>query len=306
MAFTGAMKVTGSFNGPGSAGSIDSYDSKNGAYDPTVVTNPSSPYYADSRNGDVSVATPNFTEGGPIYGNVTTNGGNVKASNTQISGTIDNNVPFTVPPLAKPAYPTGYYTGSGTTINPPSGTSAASPAFYVYSSLTSGVTINDNSSDTGAYKETYVTIVVNGDVGQNITIKPHVNAKIYFTGDLSLKGSNIVNNNVDGAPTGLWGPPLNLNPPSPSRAGHLQFYGISPTDGSYQTININPPGDIYATFYAPNGDITETGNPDIFGAIVTHNFSGNGNTGFHYDKEIADLGGIALDYQIASFMEDIR
>ena len=47
------------------------------------------------------------------------------------------------------------------------------------------------------------------------------------------------------------------------------------------------------------------GNPDIFGAIVCNNFTGNGNTGFHYDKEIANMG-IPIDYQVASYVEDVR
>ena len=45
---------------------------------------------------------------GPIWGDVTTNGGNVTHSGYQISGTIDNNVPFTIPPLPAPDT-TGYH-----------------------------------------------------------------------------------------------------------------------------------------------------------------------------------------------------
>jgi len=89
-----------------------------------------------------------------------------------------------------------------------------------------------------------------------------------------------------------------------SRAGHMQFYGISPTDGSTQTINVTPPGNLWATFYAPSASMSMIGNPDIFGAIVCNSFTGNGNTGFHYDKEI--INSIPIDYQVASYIEDIR
>ena len=66
-------------------------------------SNPSNAtYLADAHDGDVSVGAKNFTEGGPIWGDVTTNGGNVTHSGYQISGTIDNNVPFTIPPLPAP------------------------------------------------------------------------------------------------------------------------------------------------------------------------------------------------------------
>ena len=289
LSFTGSLRVGNSFDGPGSAGVVDSYDSRNGPYT-FVANNPASPYYADSRNGDVSVGTASFAEGGPIYGNVTTNGGNVTHSATSISGTIDNAVPFTIPPLVKPAYPTGFILGVGNTptITPAQAIGTpGSPNFYVYSGLTS-LTINAVG---GA--ETYVTVIVNGNVGP-ITINNHVNAKIYFTGNLSAKANELVNNNVD-----------NAVPTNPSRAGHMQLYGVSPTDGSTQTIAIAPPGSIAATIYAPSADISLTGNPDWYGAIVARSFSGNGNTGFHYDKAIAGEG-IVTDYRVASYIEDVR
>jgi len=311
-AFTGALKATGSFDGPGSAGVIDSYDSKNGAYY-FAANNPSDPHYADSQNGDVSVATSSFTEGGPIYGNLTTNGANVTHSNASVSGTIDNNVPFTIPPLVRPDT-TGYTTGSGTTLNLPTGTTAANPATYYYSSLSSGLTINGQTVATGLPNagkpaETYITIVVGsagattGTVRGPISIAAGVNAKIYFTGDLSMKAKDIKNDNVDGA-TGIYNAD-GTSSTDYSRAGHLQFYGISPTDGTNETLSITPPGDFYATLYAPNDDLSLTGNPQVYGTIVVHNFTGNGNTGFHYDKELA-LGGIAIDYQLVSYVEDLR
>ena len=119
--FGGALRVVNAFNGPGTAGFVDSYNSKNqtnpNPSSPKVInndtpgpnttsyygSNPSnSTYLADAHDGDVSVAAKNFIEGGPIWGDVTTNGGNVTHSGYQISGTIDNNVPFTIPPLPAP------------------------------------------------------------------------------------------------------------------------------------------------------------------------------------------------------------
>jgi hypothetical protein len=305
--FSAAIKATASFNGPGSAGVVDSYDSKNGIYNPLAASNPLDPHYSDARSGDVSVATSSFSEGGPIYGNVTTNGGNVThSSNPLISGTIDNSVPFTIPPVVEPDT-TGYSTGSGSTLNVPTGTSPSNPAKYVYSSsLSDGFTINGQNvasglPNAGNPAETYVTIVVNGDVS-NITIAKGVNAKIYFTGDLSIKASKTNNNNIDGA-TGVYN--ANGSPSTDySRPGHLQFYGISPTDGSTNEVKIQP-GDLYATIYAPNSDFSMIGNAQVFGAIVVHIFNGNGITGLHYDKELAALG-IAVGYQVASYIEDIR
>lgn len=310
-AFTGALKATGTFDGPGSAGVIDSYDSKNGAYY-FAANNPSDPHYSDATNGDVSVGTSSFTQGGPIYGNLTTNGANATHSNTQVSGSIDNNVPFTIPPLVEPdttSYTSG---GNGNSLTVPAGTTAANPATYVFnatlSSGNSAFTINGQNvaaglPNAGQPAEVYVTIVVNGDVG-NVKIAQGVNAKIYFTGNLSIKLNKYSNNNVDGA-AGTYN--ANGTPSTNySQSGHLQFYGISPTDGSNHSINISPPGTLYATIYAPDDDVSIIGNVQIDGAVVCHNFSGNGNTGFHYDKEIAAEGGIPTDYRVASYIEDIR
>ncbi|HWX15375.1 MAG TPA: hypothetical protein VNY07_02200 [Chthoniobacterales bacterium] len=308
------LETTGTFYGPGSAGWIDSYDSKNGPYT-FVANNPSAQHYNDSHSGNVSDGTSTFTEFGSIYGNVTTNGGTVThKSNGTISGTIDNNVAFTVPPVVRPDT-TGYTTGGGSTLNLPTGTTVANPATYYYTSLSDGLTINGRNvahglPNAGKPAETYVTIVVgsanatDGDVGGRITVGAGVNAKIYFTGDLSTKARDLVNNNVDGA-TGIYN--ADGTPSTDySLAGHLQFYGVSPTDGSTEAISISPPGNVYAAFYAPNADFTVNGNPDIFGAVVCHNYYNNGNTGFHYDKQLGLLLGPVTDYQIASYIEDIR
>src|SRR5437870_827536 len=224
------------------------YDSKNGAYY-FAANNPLDPHYSDATNGDVAVGSSSFSSGGPIYGNLTTDGANATHSNTQVSGTIDNTVPFSIPPVVKPDT-TLYLPGSSGTLIVPPGTTPSTPAQYVYSSLSGGLTINGQNvlpllPNAGKPAETYVTIVVNGDVGGTITIKQGVNAKIYFTGNLSAKANNILNNNVDGA-TGIYNADGSAST-NYSRASHMQFYGISPTGGSNQTIDITPPGNVWAT-----------------------------------------------------------
>ncbi len=90
-----------------------------------------------------------------------------------------------------------------------------------------------------------------------------------------------------------------------SRAGHNWFYGISPPSGASRRINITPSQDIYVAIYAPDHDFATNGNPDYFGVMVCKSFYGNGNTAFHFDKQLAS-NGPPLDYRIASYIEDIR
>jgi hypothetical protein len=283
--FEAAVKCTTSFLGPGSAGVIDSYNSNNGPYY-FCANNPSDPHYSDSRSGSVAVATPNFAIfNGTIYGNVSTNSGAVTPS-SHIQGIIDNNVPFTIPPFVMPtdlpipqASPTS---GSGNvTITPPAAGSATTPTAYLISSVSGTLTINQVGSS-----QTYVAIHVTGNITGKITVKAGVHARVYFDGNIDVKARDI--DNVSGL------------------AANLQFYGISPTDPSTtQRIDIAPPGDFAATFYAPSADYHMNGNPDITGAIVCKTYYGNGNTSWHYDRAL-EKEGDAVDYRILSYVEDTR
>jgi hypothetical protein len=89
-------------------------------------------------------------------------------------------------------------------------------------------------------------------------------------------------------------------------ASKLQYHCICAADSSStQTIAIAPPGKFAATFYAPSANFTLNGNPDVTGAIVCKTFYGNGNTSWHYDRSLDNIGN-AVDYRVASYVEDIR
>ncbi len=263
---------------------IDSYSSANGPYY-FAANNPSDPHYSDSRSGNVEIDSAVATIRGMLYGNVATNGGTIVRS-YQITGTIDNNVPFTVPPFKLPtdfqlpqSSPTKV-TGN-VTINPPAAGSAKTPTFYLLSSFTGKLTVNPFGAS-----QTYVDLHVTSDITGSVDVTPNVHLRIFFDGNINVKARDITNE------SGV--------------AANLQFYGISPTDPSVsQSIAIAPPGNYAATFYAPSADFTLTGNPDITGAIVCRTFYGNGNTSWHYDRTLDNVGD-AVDYRIVSYIEDIR
>ena len=319
--FEGAIKADGSFAGPGSAGRVDSYDSHNGAYQ-FVANNPSHPWYEDSRNGNVAVNSPNFVQGGPIYGDVGTNGGNVTRTNTNISGSIDNTISFDLPEQKEPTIPVGN-PAIGTDLSTITPTATASnpstPNWVRYTGNFHNVNISALNDGAGSPVETYINVIVSGDVG-DVTVPKGVTLRVYFKGNVNTKARDLVNDNVDGA-TGVKKQVWNADGTAArnadnslkfvasdhvSRAGHMQFYGISPANGGTQTINIGPPGNVWATFYAPDANMYLTGNPDWYGAIVCKSFEGNGNTGFHYDKALAGLIGDPIDYRIAHYVEDVR
>ena len=305
--FDAAIKAAGSFYGLGSAAYIDSYDSRNGPYNPSVKTNPSSPYYKDSRHGNVEIGSATATVKGTIYGDVATNGGTI-VNSQYITGTVDNNVPFTLPDYHMPDTSGWVYQAPGTgagklpnavtssnqTLTPSTAGSSSSPNYYVISTLSGRLTVNQVPG-----QETYVAIRVNaGDITGGITVNPGVHLRIYFDYNIDTKNSDLANNN-----------PTSTNP----LAADLQFYGISPPRDANgvpvrtQSINLNSgqPGTLAATFYAPSADVIENGNPDFIGTVVCKSFYSNGNISWHYDRALNSEGEV-LDFRIASYVEDTR
>jgi len=286
--FEAAIKCVSTFYGLGDAAMIDSYNSKNGPYY-FCANNPSDPHYSDSRSGSVEINSAVATIRGMLYGDVYTNGGTIVRS-SQITGTIDNNVPFTVPPfylprnLPLPQPSPTQVLGGNITITPPSAGTPAAPTFYLLSSFVHGGNLIVNPAAGG--QKTYVAIHLTNDLTGSIDVKPNVQLKIYIDGNVDLKARDI--NNESGI------------------ASNLQYYSISPTDpATSQHINIAPPGNFAATFYGPSADLSINGNPDITGAAVCKTFYGNGNTSWHYDRELNSEGD-AVDYRIASYVEDAR
>jgi len=310
--FDAAIKANGVFYGLGSAAYIDSYDSRNGPYNPTVKTNPSSPYYKDSRHGSVEINSGTATIKGTIYGDVATNGGTV-INSQYVTGTVDNNVPFTLEDYHMPDTSGWSFQAAGTgagklpssvtsnsqTLTPPAAGTSAAPNYYVISTLSGKLTVNQVAGE-----ETYVAIRVNssdvngeGIIG-GITVNPGVHLRIYFDYNISTKNSDLANNN-----------PTSTNP----LASNLQFYGISPPRDANgnpvrtQTIDLNSgnPGTLAATFYAPSAAVNENGNPDFIGTVVCKTFYANGNIAWHYDRALNSEGEL-LDFRIASYVEDTR
>jgi hypothetical protein len=282
--FEAAIKCIRTFYGLGDAAMIDSFDSRNGAYYFAALS-PNDPHYSDSRSGNVEINSAVATIRGWVYGDVATNGGTIVRSQ-YISGTIDNNVPFSVPPYYLPRnlplpQPSPSAVANAVTIIPPAAGTEANPTLYLLSSLSGQLTINSFGS-----QKTFVALHVTGDVTGSIDIQPLVKAKIFVDGNMDVKGRDIINE------SGL--------------AANLQYYAISPSNPTTpQHINIGPPGNFAAVFYGPSADLAINGNPDLTGAVVCKTFYANGNVSWHYDRELG-LEGDAVDYRITSYVEDIR
>ena len=167
-----AIKSATTFYGLGSAAQIDSYDSGKGPY-VFVANNPSDPRYPDSRYGSVQINSGVATVKGKVYGNVSTNGGTVTGKTSNVYGSIDNNVPFTLEDYYLPAalsarVPQAAGTGpaqlpssvtSNKTLTPSTAGTLAAPVYYRISDFTKVLTVNPTTAGTN----TYVALRVTGD-----------------------------------------------------------------------------------------------------------------------------------------------
>lgn len=313
--FDAAIKTAGNFTGLGSAAQIDSYNSKIGSY-VFVANNPADPRYPDSRHGSVQLGKAVATIFGTIYGDLATNGGTVTKKTTNVYGSIDNNVPFTLvdyryPDALSARLPEAAGTGAGqlpnsvtsnNTLTPPNAGTASAPVYYAITDLTKVLTVNPATAGTDTYVAIRITGTGSGGGFQGnsagITVNPYVHLQVYFDGNVDVKGTNLVNQN-----------PSATNP----LAGNLQFYGVSPprdADGNLtrpQTVNLDSgtPSILAMTFYAPSANVEIKGNPDFIGTVVANTFYGNGNVSWHYDRALNSVGE-TLDFRIASYVEDTR
>ena len=296
--FEVAIKTSGYYYGLGPAAQIDSYNSKDGPY-AFAADNPSSPRYKDARSGSVAIGYPIIPNdlNGMLYGSVSTNNGTIRPI-PGITGTIDNNVPIYIPPFRMPTdlpppQPAPSTVDEGEyTITPPVAGTPQTPTTYLLSSLGTVLGAGHLTIYPVGTAQTYVAIHVTGDVTARLTVKNNVHVKVFVDGNIKLKGRDCDNESM--------------------LAANLQYYSISRVlpngdfDPSFvQTVQIDPPGNFAATFYAPSADLRINGNPDMIGAVVCKTFYGNGNVSWHYDRAL-DTEGDAVDYRIVSYVEDLR
>lgn len=270
-AFSAALITDRGMNLPGSAGVVDSFDSRdplkstNGLYDPAKR----------QSNGSVATNGKVLTVKGTIYGDAATNGGNLTAS-PNITGEVRNDFYKELPPVPRPLWTAS----PGTPTEVKTATSVAggpvgSPTRVKLSSVAGTLTVSGN-----------VDVWVTGDITGKIVVAPGAQLTVYFEGDLSMKGRDLENQT--------------------NRAGNVQLYGITPPEGQARVIDIDPPGNPMCAIYAPGHDMQLHGNPDLIGAFVTRSITTNGNCSVHYDEALGDDPGLITSFRIANWLEDVR
>jgi len=263
---------------PGPAGVVDSFDPR----DPTKSTGGLYDPAKRQQNGDVATNGTVFHVGGTIYGDASTNGGNLQPS-SKIIGDVRNDVYQELTPVTAPAWTATPSTPTTvTTTSTVTGGSANNPIKVKLSKWTGTLTLSPSAVTGVGEVEIYVT----GDIAGPIVVQPGVTARVFFAGDMSVKANEIVT--------------------LTTRAANLEYFGISPPSGQTRSIDIGSPGSFTCAIYAPGHDMKVAGNPDMIGAFVTRSISMNGNCGVHYDESLADDDGMITAFKIANWLEDVR
>jgi hypothetical protein len=109
---------------------------------------------------------------------------------------------------------------------------------------------------------------------------------IYASGSIAIGGGGVLNGGTTAA---------TANPPA-----NFQIYGTK-TSGT-QAISLKGNGTLAACVYAPQGDVDINGTGDVLGSIVANNINVTGNSSFHYDEALANLGGIN-PYRVSKWKE---
>jgi hypothetical protein len=270
---------------------IDSYDSR----DPNKSTNGLYDVAKRQENGDIATDG-NLIEAGNahIYGDVATNSGTVSGA-ANITGTERTDFYQEPIPVGAPSWTAINGTISNVTNSATLNASASkgsSISRYQLStiSLSGGQTLTLAGNPDGS--QTYIEIYVTGDISvagsSQIVMQPGVTATIYFAGNVDVTGNGILNTN---------------NQPS-----DLQLYGIQPPVNSSKHVSLGGNGQIIASVYAPDHDVSINGggtNGHVFGSVVGKTVTMTGVTNLHYDETLGSTG-IINNYKIVSWFEDNR
>jgi len=154
-------------------------------------------------------------------------------------------------------------------------------------SITGGqnvVIILTNTAGSTASTTGNAAINIPGATTTNGVTTPAASLVMYTSGDVSLSGNGVMNG---GGTTGTAG-----------EAVDFQLYGTRTAaqvvNSGEQSLSLSGNGVLSGVVYAPNANVTITGNGDTLGAVVGNQVTMTGNGSFHYDQSLANFGSSSL------------
>lgn len=282
-----------SFSGNGA--SVDSYDSRKGAYN-AVLADGSRNRFGRGSAGSGAVTVDSFSLGNAdIWGYVSIGTADYTGLDVGPNGTVaglgssqgtidysrvttdfrpnfeDVEAPTTAP------YTIGSVTNA--TTLPLAGHTPAADGKYYYS--TPSISLSGGGSKILAVSSgATVVLTVTTDSGTavsvsgnaSIAVPTNANLEMYTSGNVAIAGNGVVNSNQPAA---------------------FQLYGTRTADAaSEQSISISGNGQLSAVVYAPNANLSMNGggsSGSVLGAAVAKTVTVTGGSAFHYDEALADM-----------------
>ncbi len=136
-------------------------------------------------------------------------------------------------------------------------------------------------------QNTMTSVGISGHGGINIANNSALT--MYAAGPVSIAGNGVSN--------GVYDPTQPLSATnSPNQPKNFQFYGTKPASETppYQSVTIAGNGVLSGVVYAPNATLEMKGggnNGQVLGAMVGNTISLTGNSVFHFDESLKNLGG---------------
>ncbi|MDR3405676.1 MAG: hypothetical protein P4L99_24540 [Chthoniobacter sp.] len=285
--FEHGVSTDGALNAPNALTNFDSFNSSS----PLSSTN--GLYDSAKRRSNIEVASngSNVVVAGIVYGNVSTDGGNI-AKDAHVTGTVNNSYFRALPSVKAPTWAVASSTVSGTkTVT---AGALLSPTQYQFDQVNGTLHVTANVLGglggllgqlpvVGSVVSSEADIYVTGDFKGNLIIDPGVKAKVYVQGNVTMAANQLQNNS--------------------QRASELEILGVPANGGTARTISIDTTGNPIAAIYAPTDNVTLTGKGDFSGAISAAQLQVPDGAAVHYDEELALELGVILGYELVSWQE---
>lgn len=282
-----------SFNG---TCEVDSFDSRLGTYD-AVLADGTNNRYARGRSASTSTDADTFSLGNAdIWGFVAIGTPDLSGLDVGPGGTIG---PFgtAAGTIVSDRVSTDFTADFPNAEAPTPTVTNAAPGSWV-TTLPGGADVAD--ADGKYYYTVPTSLSLTGNIANKLTIAAGADVVLLFTqtagtaisigGNASIQvgtGSSLhiyTEANIAIAGNGV----ANGNTPE-----SFQVWGTAADSSSpVQTISISGNGQLNATVYAPNSDVTVNGGGSggqVSGAVVANNISLTGGSEFHYDEALADM-----------------
>jgi len=300
--FATGMVAKDSIRFNGNNASVDSYDSRRGAYN-AALSGGGNNRYDRGTAGSSSVAVNSFALGqADIWGNAVIGTSDLSGLSVGTQGTVG---PFgtAAGTVVRNNVLTDFTADFDDVPHPPTYTGSGSYSIVTISSATTLPRATDLPAADGKYYYNIDTISLGGNATNILTIASNV--VIRTTSSLgtaiTIGGNASIRVN---APSGTLKPSLEIFTQSnvsiagngvanPNKPDTFFLWGTRPqSDTTRQSITINGNGVLSSVVYAPHADISLHGggnSGDVFGSIIGKTVTVTGNSAFHYDESLGAL-----------------